>query len=345
MKNRVTIRDVAQAAGVSGATVSYVLNNVKKVSEETSRRVHEAVDELGYYPDYTAISLSKKKSNLIGVVAPFISNAPASVFENNQYYDHFLSGVESVSRAHHFDTMISGVTDPVECINWVKKRNLDGLILIGSLSDDLFQVIRKVDLPIICIDIYEDHAEQYVNVRIDDEAGGYLAAKHLLELGHREIAFLATSLQDSSVEQMRFAGFQRAFEEFQVNANEDMVFELKDLTFSNGYDWGVRFVEQQLSCTAAVTVSDHIAIGAMKGLSKHSVSVPDDFSIIGFDDLAISQYITPELTTVRQNIFEKGSIAADQLIQSIEHQHQSDNSNTMIQLPVELVVRGSTKEI
>ncbi|MFB1083049.1 LacI family DNA-binding transcriptional regulator [Jeotgalibacillus sp. JSM ZJ347] len=344
MKNRVTIRDVARAAGVSGATVSYVLNNVKKVSEETSRRIHEAVEELGYYPDYTAISLSKKKSNLIGVVAPFISNAPASVFENNQYYDHFLSGVESVSRAHHFDTMISGVTDPVECINWVKKRNLDGLILIGSLSEELYQVIRKVELPIICIDIYEEHAEQYVNVRIDDEAGGYLAAKHLLELGHREIAFLATSLQDSSVEQMRFKGFQRAFEEFNVNVNEDLVFELKDLTFSNGYDWGVRFVQEQLSCTAAVTVSDHIAIGAMKGLSKHGVSVPDDFSIIGFDDLAISQYITPELTTVRQNIFEKGSIAADQLIQSIEHQHQSEHSKTLIQLPVELVVRGSTKE-
>ncbi|WP_246218216.1 LacI family DNA-binding transcriptional regulator [Litoribacterium kuwaitense] len=337
-----TIRDVAKYANVSPATVSYVLNDVKKVSEETKKRVLEAVDELGYYPDFTAVSLSKRKSNLVGIMLPLVEDSPAAMLKNNQYYHEFLSGVEMVVRNRQFDTMITGVYQPEECRQWVKKRNLDGLIFLGMFPRRLYDEMTKLNIPIVLIDTYEEYTKQLNNVQIDDERGGYLAAKHLLDLGHRQVAFIATSLENSPVDTKRYQGFLKAFHEKGVAHDRAYIFETHDITFEQGLRIGKALIQQTDQLTGIATVSDVLAIGMMKAFQEHGKKVPDDYSIVGFDDLSMSQYVTPSLTTIRQDVFEKGKAAGHLLVNAIE---QPDIENQTVELPVQLMTRQSTKTL
>ncbi|PPA71071.1 LacI family DNA-binding transcriptional regulator [Jeotgalibacillus proteolyticus] len=346
MKNKSTIRDVAKLAGVSSATVSYVLNGVKKVSDDTKQRVLKSVEELNYYPDFTAISLSKSKSNLIGVMVPLITDSPASMFKKNQYYHEFLSGVEMIARNNNFDTMISGVGDPEECSNWVKKRNLDGLIFVGLFPENLYLEMSKLDIPIVLIDSYEEHANRYLNVQIDDELGGYAATRHLIELGHEKIVFVATSLASSPVDRKRYDGYKRAITEFHLPLDDRLTIETNDIAFDYGYKAGESIVRSSVHCTAVVAVSDNLAIGIIKALQDNGKRIPEDYSIVGFDDIAISQYITPSLTTVRQDVFDKGKTATELLMKSInDTDAPSPSGTTAVELPIKLIIRDSTKAL
>ncbi|WP_223702498.1 LacI family DNA-binding transcriptional regulator [Sutcliffiella deserti] len=339
---KTTIKDVAKYAEVSPATVSYVLNGVKKVSDDTKQRVLEAVEHLNYYPDFTAISLSKKKSNLIGIMLPLVEDSPASVFKDNLYYNEFVSGVELVARNRKFETMIAGVGNPEECRKWVKKRNLDGLIFLGMFSQTLYNELKTLNIPTVLIDTYEEYTNLFDNVKVNDEYGGYLAAKHLIDLGHKDIGFVATSLKSSPVDTKRYEGFRKALQEADLSLDKKLIFETKDITFENGLKLGEKIVNYNHKLTGIVTVSDVLAIGIIKALQKHGKQVPGDYSIVGFDDLSISKYTTPSLTTVRQDIIEKGKSAGTLLLNSIE---KAETEHQTIELPVELIVRESTQKL
>lgn len=338
---KTTIKDVAKYAEVSPATVSYVLNGVKKVSDDTKRRVLEAVEVLNYYPDFTAISLSKKKSNLIGIMLPLVEDSPASVFKNNLYYNEFVSGVESVARNRKFDTMIAGVGNPEECRNWVKKRNLDGLIFLGMFSQHLYNELKALNIPTVLIDTYEEYTNLFDNVKVNDEHGGYLATKHLIDLGHKDIGFVATNLKSSPVDTNRYEGYKKALQEAGLGLDKKLIFETKDITFDNGLNLGKKIVNYDRKLTGIVTVSDVLAIGIIKALQKQGKQVPGDYSIVGFDDLTISNYTTPSLTTVRQDIIEKGKTAGNLLLNSIE---SIDIEHQTVEMPVELIIRESTQK-
>src|SRR5690348_11896229 len=131
MEKKVTIRDVAAYSGVSRTTVSNILNGVNKTSEETKERVLQAIKDLNYQPDFTAISLTKKKSNMIGVIIPSFDKSLAPIFRENHYYTEILGGMEYVFKSQNYDLLISGIMNPIECKNWIQKRNLDGLIFLG----------------------------------------------------------------------------------------------------------------------------------------------------------------------------------------------------------------------
>ncbi|WP_186579872.1 LacI family DNA-binding transcriptional regulator [Aquibacillus kalidii] len=346
MTNKPTIRDVAKHANVSPATVSYVLNGVKKVSDKTKIRVLEAIEQLGYYPDFTAVSLSKRKSNLIGIMLPLTDdmpdNATASVLKNNLYYNEFISGVEMVAREQQFDTLLTGVADQEECRKWVKKRNLDGLIFLGIFPKSIFEQMSKLGIPIVLIDTYEEYTKLFNNVQIDDELGGYLAANHLIKLGHKNIAFVSTNLNLSPVDTKRFTGFKKALNEAGLEVNNHLLFETREITFENGMEIAEKILNENKELTGIVTVSDILAIGMIKAFQYHQKHVPNDFSIVGFDDLSISQFTTPSLTTIKQDIFKKGEKAAELLMNNIGDQGVE---RQIIELPVQLVVRESTKKI
>lgn len=341
MDKKTTIRDVAKHAKVSPATVSYVLNGVKKVSEETKTRVLEAIETLNYYPDFTAVSLSKKKSNIIGIMLPITEDSPA-VFKNNLYYNEFVSGVEMVARNHKFDTMITGVSSPEEARLWVKKRNLDGVIFLGTFPQSLFKEMAMLDIPIVLIDTYEEYTDLFQNVKIDDEYGGFLAGGHLIELGHKNIAFVSTSLKLSPVDTKRYIGFEKALKRAGLKMKSELIYEAQDISFEKGIEIGEQILRESRQITGIVTVSDILAIGMIKAFQNKQMQVPEDYSIIGFDDLSISKYITPSLTTVKQDIFQKGKSAAELLISTFEDR---DAEKRTIELPVELVVRGSTRKV
>ncbi|WP_299093852.1 LacI family DNA-binding transcriptional regulator [uncultured Metabacillus sp.] len=341
MKQKITIREVAKHAGVSSATVSYVLNGVNKVSDETKERVLQAIEELNYQPDFTAISLSKRKSNMIGIIMPLVNDSLSPIFKENHYFSELLSGVEYVCRKNGYDFLISGISKPEECKNWVMKRNLDALIVLGKFPLKVFKEMKTLSTPLVFVDSFEEYANLYHNIRINDEHGGYLGTKHLIELGHEKICFIPNGKVDCDVDGQRFLGFKRALAEADIPFHSEMVIEGRANSFEKGYQIGKEIAHDQ-QMTGLFTSSDITALGIMKSLNDHGKRVPEDISIVGFDDLMISRYSSPSLTTIRQDVFRKGAVSAETAINVIENKGLEPEQ---IMLPVELVVRSSTGTI
>lgn len=336
MKKRATIRDVAERAGVSKTTVSYVINDVKKVSAETKLRVSEAIKELSYEPDFTAISLTKRKSHLIGIVLPLLNESIATIMEENTYFSEMISAIEKAARENGFDILLTGLSEPDDYRPWVQKRRLDGLLFLGLFPESIYKEMRSMDIPAILIDTYEKHTGSYPSVNIDDEKGGYLAAKHLLELGHRQIAFVTTGL-NNPVEENRYSGYLRAFQEAGIDAPSSETAESVH-SFQCGYATGEKLLQSDLY-SAVICTSDITALGMMRAVHDAGRKVPQDLSITGFDDIHISRYVTPSLTTIRQHIRTKGTLAGEKLIAAMKGGQPEAEV-----LDVELVIRESTSE-
>jgi DNA-binding LacI/PurR family transcriptional regulator len=343
MKQKVTIRDVANYLGVSPATVSYVVNGVNKVSEETKEKVLDAIKQLNYQPDFTAISLSKKKSNMIGVMIPLVNNSIAPIFKENHYYAEVIGGMEYAARKHRYDLLISGIRDPEDCKNWVSKRNLDGLVFSGGLPENLYQELSELNIPIVLIDNYDEHGKVYHNIRIDDELGGYLVAKHLIDFGHEHISFVGHNLADcGSVEWIRLQGFKKALHEAAIAFDDNLIINGSGSSFEIGYNIGNKLLTLGKKITAIFATSDILAVGIINALRENGKDVPKDYSIIGFDDLEISRYLSPRLSTVKQDVFNKGAVSIQTLIDAIE---SKITNPVRINLPIELLVRESTGHI
>ena len=292
MARRATLKDVAERAQVSTATVSYVLNDKKSISEQTKTRVYDAIRDLNYVPDLSARSLSSRDSKLIGIVIP--QTEPGSkLMLQNDFYSEIVGSIEYHARQRGYHVIISATDVNESYLTLAKERNLDGIIVIGMYPDDFYRQMKKTQIPIVLIDSYcNDH--YYHSIRIDDAYGSYLATNHVIGYGHKKIAF--------------FCG--------QIKENKDV--------------------------TAVVATADILAIGAMKGFYEQGVSVPNDISIVGFDDLEISKYLTPGLTTVRQEISQKGEKAVELLLDNIQ---DADMTKREVIIPVSLSRRESVRDM
>ena len=192
---RSTLKDVARRAGVSPATVSYVLSGKRTISEDTKRRVREAVEALDYVPDLAARGLSRRDSMLIGVVVPQTEPGDRLMFQNS-FYSEVLGSIEYYARQRGYHILISATDANESYLTLAKQRNLDGIIVIGMYPDEFYQQMKKTQIPIVLIDSYcNDH--YYNNIRIDDAYGSYLATRYLLDCGHRDAAFFAGQLKEN----------------------------------------------------------------------------------------------------------------------------------------------------
>ena len=336
---RSTLKDVAELAGVSAATVSYVLSGKRTISEETKARVLEAIEQLDYVPDLNARGLSMRDSKLIGVVVPQTEPGERLMFQNS-FYSEVLGSIEYYARQKGYHILISATDANESYLTLAKQRNLDGIIVIGMYPDEFYHEMKKTQIPIVLIDSYcNDH--YYHNIRIDDAYGSYLAARHLLEKGHRDIAFFAGQMKENGVMKKRLLGYQQALDEFHVEFRDEYVFE-GQIDYQSGVELAGKLTEIAPGVTAIVAAADILAIGSVKGLYEAGKTVPGDYSVVGFDDLVISQYLTPGLTTVKQQISLKGQKAVELLLKHIENPSLPKQEEI---LPLELVERGSVKKI
>lgn len=336
---RTTLKDVAQRAGVTPATVSYALSGKRPISEETKRRVMDAIAELDYVPDLNARGLSMRDSKLIGVVVPQTEPGDRLMFQNS-FYSEVLGSIEYYARQQGYHILISATDANESYLTLAKKRNLDGIIVIGMYPDDFYQQMKKTQIPIVLIDSYcNDH--YYHNIRIDDAYGSYLATRYMLENGHKNIAFFSGQLKENGVMKKRLLGYQQALQEFEVPYRKEYVFE-GQIDYSSGIALSDQLMKSGLPATGIVAAADILAIGAVKGLFEAGKNVPNDYSIIGFDDAEISQYMTPGLTTIRQQISLKGQKAVELLLKHIEDPALPKQEEI---LPLQLVVRGSVKKL
>ncbi|MBS1418743.1 MAG: LacI family transcriptional regulator [Clostridia bacterium] len=336
---RATLKDVAELAGVSAATVSYVLSGKRTISEETKARVLEAIEQLDYVPDLNARGLSMRDSKLIGVVVPQTEPGERLMFQNS-FYSEVLGSIEYYARQKGYHILISATDANESYLTLARQRNLDGIIVIGMYPDEFYHEMKKTQIPIVLIDSYcNDH--YYHNIRIDDAYGSYLATRHLLEKGHRDIAFFSGQMKENGVMKKRLLGYQQALDEFRVEFKGEYVFE-GQIDYQSGVELAGKLTASSQGITAIVAAADILAIGAVKGLYEAGKTVPGDYSIVGFDDLEISQYLTPGLTTVKQQISLKGQKAVELLLKHIESPSLPKQEEI---LPLELVERGSVKKI
>ncbi|MCX7771575.1 MAG: LacI family transcriptional regulator [Clostridia bacterium] len=339
MKNRATIKDVAKEANVSPATISYVLNGKENISEETKARVYQAMEKLNYIPNLSARGLVKNTSELIGVVIPQTEPGSTLIFNNN-FYSEIMSSIEYHARTHGYHVLISATDVNESYVNLARQRNLDGIIVIGAYPDDFFNQIKKTQIPVVLVDSYfDDH--YFHSIQINDRYGGYIATKYLLEKGHRKIGMFTGKIKEGGVVKKRYDGYQDALKEYGLTVNRDHVFE-GTVDFDSGLELAEKLVNKKTDITAIFCMADILAIGAMKGLQDHGIKIPDDISIVGFDDLVISKYVSPGLTTVHQNISQKGEEAVKLLLNSINDAY-SGKLETI--LPISLTERNSVKQL
>lgn len=338
---RATIDDVAKAAGVSRTAVSNILNSKegKSFSEDTKRRVFKAVEELNYVPSMAARSLSYNSSKLIGVVVPQTEPGSRLMFQN-AFYSEILGSIEYHARLHGYHVIISATDANESYLKLAKERNLDGIIIIGMYPDEFYQQIKESHIPIVLVDSYcNDH--YFHSVRIDDAYGSYLATRYVLDMGHRDIAFFCGQIKENGVMKKRLSGYRSALEEAQLPFRPEYIFEA-NIDYISGIVSANRLLDEALPATAIVAAADILAVGVMKGLFERGVRVPEDISVMGFDDLEISQFLTPGLTTVGQQISLKGETAVKLLM---NHLAQSDMTKQERILPIKLVERGSIKRM
>jgi LacI family transcriptional regulator len=338
----ITISQVARESGVSSATVSYVLNEKKSISPETKARVLAAVKKLDYVPNINARSLSTRDSLLIGVLIPQTEPGNHLMFEN-PFYSEILSAIEYEARLHGYHLLVAGVDAGKTYLNLARERNLDGIIAIGVYQDDdFYRQVMESGIPLVLVDSYSDGARCH-NIRIDDVYGAYLAVNYLLDQGHRDIAFFCGSLRDNGVMRKRLDGYRQALEERGIPYDEAKIIE-GNVDFEDGVRLARRLlettIEARLPVSAVFAAADILAIGAIKGFYDAGLRVPRDLSIMGFDDLRVSRYVCPGLTTVRQDISLKGRKAMGLLVEHIRNPQSAKREEI---LPVRIIERGSVR--
>lgn len=328
-----TIYEVSELAGVSLATVSRVINNTGKVTEKTRKKVLEAIAELGYRPNALAQSLASKCSNSVGILIPELYGP---------FFGIMLSSIEKELRdAGKRVVITAGHSDEVkerDCIEFLLGSSCDALILhVYSVPDRFLIKLNEGPVPITLLNRYiPEMADRCIS--LDNEHGGYVAARCMLEMGHDKIAYV--SGPHWKVDSFRrLAGHKRALAEFGVEMDERLFFE-GDFEEASGRRAMAHFLQQDVPFTALVCANDEMAAGAMDTARAHGLAIPDDLSVIGYDNVDFTDYLHPKLTSIGCRINEMGLMAARCVLKNAYGESGLEIQNTFEPI---LVLRESVK--
>lgn len=329
----VTLEQVARAAGVSPSTVSRILNGTAQVSEDKQEAVKRAIRELGFRPNPVARGLAGGRTLSVGVVTQTISSP---------FYGEALHGIEDrLEAAGYIPLFVSGHWQQAEerhAIQALLSRRVDGLIVLaGRLNASDVEAEAGQELPLVLLGQRGHHART-VSLEFDNEAGAFLATQHLLQQGHTRIAFIGGD-PDHPDAREREAGYRRALQEAGLKADPRLVLP-GDYTEAGGLLATTHLIERRQPFTALFAANDQMAIGALLSLYRHQVRVPDDVSVVGFDDVAPARFAIPPLTTVRQSIYEVGAQAALAMLAML----RGEAPQPRMPAP-ELVPRESTRRV
>ena len=332
VRKRVTRNDVAARAGVPPSTVSYVINNgPRPVSPSARERVLKAISELGYHPSDVARSLRTRRTLTIGLVIPDAANP---------YYGELARAVEEVSFKNGYTVILGHSSHLLErelrYAQVLRSKQVDGAIFHPSTSD--LEPIHSLGQAGIQVVVLERLVPGYPCIVADDERGGYLATRHLLDLGHRRIGCIVRA-GDPTTSSARVDGYRTALAEKGLKLDERFIVA-SEFEYAAGEKAARQLLRLHGRPTAVVAHNDIMAIGAMKAFGDSGLRIPEDVSIVGFDDIALASYAHPPLTTVSNPKDQMGRAAAELLLRLLSHE-MVDWSNPS-PLPVHLVVRGST---
>lgn len=333
-----TIYDLAKKTGFSITTVSKALNNYKDVSEKTRAKILQAAAEMDYLPNAHAQSLSTKKSWAIGVM---FSEAN-EVGMKHPFFNGIIESFRHATEEHGYDLIFASRNlrnRDMSYLEHFKHRAVDGIVVICSdRMDEQVQELMQSDIPIVVVDM--DSANCSV-VYSDNSEGARMAVNYLYELGHRAIAHIAG---DSSIDAgaARVKGYELAMHALDLPIQPGYLVNAGFFSVEEGKQAMEQLLQLPSPPTAVFVAGDQMAIGAIEAVHKHGLRVPEDISIIGYDDIEMIKYITPKLTTIRQDTDEIGEAAAELLIEQMTAKERRTERRV---IPVRLIERASCAPI
>ncbi|HCG7918348.1 substrate-binding domain-containing protein [Vibrio parahaemolyticus] len=330
-----TMKDIAKLAGVSTSTVSHVINKTRFVSEEISERVNNAAKELNYYaPSALARSLKVNRTKTIGMLV---------TTSTNPFFGEVVKGVERSCYHKGYSLILCNTEGDNErmrqSINTLLQKRVDGLILMcSSLEGERIDVFERYpDIPVVVMDW---GPMLFTSDKIQDNSlrGGYLAAKYLIDCGHTEIGCITGPLIKHQA-QMRYEGYKRAMNEAGLDFNANWIIE-SDFECEGGYQAFKKMAERGKLPSSIFVSNDMMAMGVINAANELDIKVPDDLSIIGYDDIHIAKFMSPSLTTIHQPKYRLGQAAVETLVRRLD---DKSNEAQVVQLEPTLVVRNSVK--
>jgi LacI family transcriptional regulator len=329
----VTIKEVSELAGVSQATVSRVMNGSDRVTDATRKKVNAAMKSLGYQPNSAAQSLASSRSNTLGMVVASL---------DGPFYGPVMSGVEEELRLFNKHVIIASGHGTEEgekdAIRYLSSRQVDGLILLTECLDASYLKELNARIPIYLINQHLEGLE-HRNMWLDNEGGTYVATRYLIEQGHKNIVYVGGQPYKQDANE-RTQGFIRAMKEAKLPLDKHSiartVFELR------GGITGIESIHQKgVPFTAVVAGSDEMAVGVYEWASKKGIDVPNDLSVIGFDDVNIAFYVRPRLTTMNFPIYEMARASVRMAVDEIYNKRPPHG----IEFKPSLVIRDSVKTL
>ena len=330
-RSRATIREVAALAGVSHQTVSRVINGNERVSPETRERVEAVIARLGYEPNAIARFMAHGRTHTFACLSPNLTDYTFACI---------IESAESEARQNGY-FLLTASAPTVDDFNLLVRqlvisRRTEGLLVINPYADERYLHLPE-EFPVVFLGANAQD-ETIDSISLDDEVSGALAVQHLVDLGHSRVAMLTGPMREDC-SQDRQRGYLAVLGQAGIHQPEPGWIKQGDWTATSGYLAMKAWLEEGLNFTALFAQNDRMAVGAMRALREAGKSVPEDMSIIGFDDMPLASYFDPPLTTMSQDLYAIGCQAARRLIQAVEHpglapQHQ--------RMPAELVIRAST---
>lgn len=307
------IKDIALKANVSISTVSRIINKSKYVSPELVERVNSIIEETGYMPDQIARSMVTKKTKLIGIIIPDISQ---------RFYSILLSGIEEITSEYDYNILICNINENLEkeykYLNILKTMRVDGIIIMHEkFSSEVEKYLRTINVPIVLSSVKSQNLNA-LSVNIDDYRASYDAVEYLIKLGHKKIAMIGGDMEDITTEKNRFAGYRQALQDYGIEYDK-AYFRIGNFKINDGYRAMNEILNAKSRPTAVFVISDEMALGAVDCITDRGLKVPDDISVVGFDDIDLASTIKPKLTTVHQPIKEIGRMSAELLINQLEN--------------------------
>lgn len=334
----ITIYDIAREAQVSVATVSRVLNDTAPVKASTRDTIMQVIEKYQFQPNALARSLLKKETGTIAMIVPDITNP---------FFPEVFWGAENVARDKGYTFFLCNTAGQYsresEYLSILREKRVDGIIFLGGrinlvncppeLSQEVIELSRHVPIVLVNGNLPKSNLHR---IYTDEAAGAMLATQHLLDLGHKNIGFIG-GMDDTSTTQVKIKAVRKILKEHGLELRKEWL-KPGEFSVNGGRELMNQILDQKERPTAVLCVNDFTAIGAIKATIEHGLRIPDDISIVGFDDSPLSTAVIPELTTVSQNTNELGELAVETLHNIIN----GKNPRKQMILKPQLVVRNST---
>ena len=336
-KHMVTLKDIAQKAGVSSMTVSRVMNgNIKDVSQKTSQRIQKIAKEMGYVPNSSARALASHSSRMIAAI--LLDYDEESTPLEDAYNSSFFGELSRQIQKDDYDLMLHYVKDYTDINYSLKTWNVAGAVFIGMFDENIKKIQKDHAIPLIFTDSYSS-VRSITNVGIDDYQGGETAARHLLEKGHRNLAFVGPAAVSNGVIMHRLQGFCSFLRHKGISMPPEHIIDTGTGQISQAL---LKLCSGDFPVTGIFATSDFCASLIYAAAYEMGLRIPEDLSVIGFDDLRMSRYMTPPLTTVRQDVRRKAGMAWELLKKNIK---TPDAPAENVVLRVALTERGSVRNL